>query len=81
MVLIAVIIGYLLGIAPFMVPKILELIHCKKEEKQSKEEKTTQEQILDEWLNGERKKVTQTTQINQEDILKEYLTGIETKGE
>lgn len=81
MVLIAVIIGYLLGIAPFITPKILELIHCKKEERQNKDDKTSQEQILDEWLNGTSKEETQTTQVNQADILKEYLTGIETKGE
>lgn len=84
MVLIAVIIGYLLGIAPFITPKILELINCKKEEKQSKEDKTTQEQILDEWLNGASKKeapVNEEIQKNQADIFKEYLTGIETKGE
>lgn len=81
MVLTAVIIGYLLGIAPFITPKILELINCKKEEKQNEENKITQNQILDEWLNGANKEETQTTQVNQEDILKEYLTGIEAKGE
>jgi len=81
MVLVAVIIGYLLGITPFVIPKVLELKNCKKEERQNEEDKITQEQILDEWLNGVNKEEILSKQVNQEDILKEYLTGIETKGE
>ena len=47
MVLIGVIVGYLLGIAPVIVLTILEIKSHKKEEKMSKENKTRQEQILE----------------------------------
>ena len=79
MVLIAVVIGYLLGIIPFIVPKLFSI----KEEKQSNKEVEdyykNQENILNEWLNGKEDKVNQTNEINQEDIFKEYVTGKEVK--
>lgn len=79
MVLIAVIIGYLLGIIPFIVPKLFSI----KEEKQSNKEVEdyykNQENILNEWLNGKEDKVNQTNEINQEDIFREYVTGKEVK--
>ena len=82
MVLIGVIVGYLLGIAPVIVLTILEIKSHKKEEKMSKENKTRQEQILDEYLNGRQESEQRTnTAVNQEDILKEYLTGIVSKVE
>lgn len=83
MILIAVIVGYLLGISPFVVMKILEQkekqIGLKENEKQYKE----QEAILDEWLNGANKNSNkESDKINQEDIFKEYMTGITSpKGE
>ena len=73
MILIAVIVGYILGIAPFIFPKILD---AKKEmpENVSSEDIKTQNEIFDEWLNGPK--------LNQEDLYKEYMTGEETrKGE
>lgn len=79
MILIAVVIGYLLGIIPFIVPKLFSI----KEEKQSNKEMEdyykNQENILNEWLNGKEDKVNQTNEINQEDIFKEYVTGKEVK--
>lgn len=79
MVLIAVIVGYILGVIPFILPKILNL----KEEKQSSKEMENyyknQENILNEWLNGKEDEVTQTNEIDQEDMFKEYVTGKETK--
>lgn len=79
MVLIAVVIGYILGIIPFIVPKLFSI----KEEKQSNKEMENyyknQEDILNEWLNGKEDKVNQTNEINQEDIFKEYVTGKEVK--
>ena len=79
MILIAVVIGYLLGIIPFIVPKLFSI----KEEKQSNKEMEdyykNQENILNEWLNGKEDKVNQTNEINQEDIFKDYVTGKEVK--
>lgn len=79
MVLVAVIVGYILGVIPFILPKILNL----KEEKQSSKEMENyyknQENILNEWLNGKEDEVTQTNEIDQEDMFKEYVTGKETR--
>ena len=75
MILLAVIVGYILGIAPFVVPKILELRKNKLVEDTNKEDSKTQNEIFDEWLNGPAK----TNQVNQEEIYNEYITGIETK--
>lgn len=75
MILLAVIVGYILGIAPFVVPKILELRKNKVVEDTNKEDEKTQNEIFDEWLNGS----TKTNQVNQADIYNEYITGIETK--
>lgn len=79
MVLIAVVIGYILGIIPFIVPKLFSV----KEEKQSNKEMENyyknQENILNEWLNGKEDEVNQTNEITQEDIFKEYITGKEVK--
>lgn len=81
MILIAVIVGYLLGIAPFIYLKLQD-----KQEKTPKEEKGNEvankneipADILDEWLNGTKDK----NKINQQDIYQEYVTGQEvTKGE
>lgn len=78
MILIAVIVGYILGVIPFILPKILSL----KEEKQSSQEMENyyknQENILNEWLNGKEETI-QTNEIDQEAMFKEYVTGKETK--
>ena len=76
MIIIAVIVGYILGIAPFVVPKILELRKNKVVEDTNKEDSKTQNEIFDEWLNGPAKT---TNQVNQADIYNEYITGIETR--
>lgn len=73
MILAAVIIGYVLGIAPFIVPKIIERIDNKKNIKTVKEEEQEQNAIFDEWLNG-----LSENKINQQDIYNEYVTGEET---
>lgn len=79
MVLVAVIVGYILGVIPFILPKILSL----KEEKQSSKEMENyyrnQENILNEYLNGISTETTQTNEIDQEDMFKEYVTGKETR--
>lgn len=79
MILIAVIVGYILGVIPFILPKILSL----KEEKQSSKEMENyyrnQENILNEYLNGISTETTQTNEIDQEDMFKEYVTGKETR--
>ena len=82
--LVAVVIGYILGIIPFVVLNIL-IINGKKEsekeetDKEKVEEKLynyykNQEDILNEWLNGSINK-EDDNEINQEDIFKEYVTG------
>lgn len=83
MILIAVIFGYISGIAPIIAYKILE---NKKEkvqvENQKKEEKVSNE-IFDEWLNGPKKEneINENKQVTSEDIFKEYVTGKVEKGE
>ena len=70
MVLIAVVVGYALGIAPFIYKTITERTNKKEEENKQ----TSAEQIFNEWLNGPDKQ-------NQEpNIYDEYVTG-EVKGE
>ena len=79
MILIAVVIGYLLGIIPFIVPKLFSIKEEKQSNKEMEEYYKNQENILNEWLNGKEDKVNQTNEINQEDIFKEYVTGKEVK--
>ena len=79
MILISVIIGYLLGMAPYIYKEIKEIIIQKQENKIQKNETTEMEKILDEYLNGAKEE--DNTKINQEDIFEEYITGKVTKGE
>lgn len=84
MILTAVIVGYLLGIMPFIIPKLLEKREKQIKMKENKEQYESQEEILDEWLNGPKSnnKEAETEKVNQEDIFKEYMTGITSpKGE
>lgn len=70
MVLIAVVVGYVLGIAPFIYKTIVE----KTDKKEATEKQASAEQIFNEWLNSPEK-------TNQEtNIYDEYMTG-EVKGE
>lgn len=80
LILIAVIIGYMLGIIPFIIPKMFNEKEEKQSNKKIEEYYKNQENILNEWLNG--KENQNDDGINQEDIFKEYITGKETmKGE
>ena len=85
MILIAVIVGYLLGVIPFIIPKLLEKRETQSEINENKEQVQKQEEIFDEWLNGAKisnEEKTEAQRINQEDIFKEYMTGITSpKGE
>lgn len=76
MILAAIITGYILGILPFVVPKIVERIDNRQVKDEEIKENESQAEILNEWLNGVPNKV------NQQDIYNEYMTGKETqKGE
>ena len=77
MILVAVIVGYILGVMPFIVPKILEKKEEQIELKKDEEDYKTQKEIFDEWLNGT-KENRNDNKVNQADIYKEYVTGIET---
>ena len=80
MEILAVVIGYILGIIPFVFPKILEFRRTKIKKENEVEEEKTQAEIFDEWLNGAKKQEEKV--INQQDIYNEYMTGEETmKGE
>lgn len=79
MILIAVIVGYMLGIAPSIYRDITDKTKEKKQVITHETEKTEQQEIFEEWLNGP--KEVNKTEITQEDIYKEYTTGIVEKGE
>lgn len=71
MILEAVIVGYMLGAIPFVLPKIIESINIKTKKTEEVKEDKEQKEIFDEWLNGPK-------QVNQADIYNEYVTGQET---
>lgn len=77
MILVAVIVGYILGVMPFILLKVIENKRQVVERESDKENQKNQTDILSEWLNGPEK----PNKINQEDILDEYLTGEMKKGE
>ncbi len=74
MILLAVIVGYILGTAPFVVPNILEIVQNKRNEKESQEDEKKELEIFDEWLNGPKQ---ERKLKNQEDIYQEYISGQE----
>lgn len=76
MILIAVITGYVLGIAPFIYKEIIDRTLINKSKKEETEKQNTAEQIFNEWLNGA--DANKTNQVSN--IYEEYMTG-ETKGE
>lgn len=78
MILFAVFMGYLLGIAPFLYEEIQTILQKKEENQTAKKEQNDATQILDEWLNG---KQEVSNKANQEDIYQEYMTGVVKKGE
>ena len=73
MILASIITGYILGILPFVVPKIVERIDNRQVKDEEIKENESQAEILNEWLNGVPNKV------NQQDIYNEYMTGKETQ--
>lgn len=77
MILIAVVVGYLLGITPYIYKEIREIMMNQYEKKKDNEEKNTAEEIFNEWLNGAKE---DKKEVNQEDLYKEYTTGEVTKG-
>lgn len=75
MILIAVIVGYLLGIAPFIFMYFYKKkIEAKEEQKIQVENKEGKE-IFNEWVYGREKEEILQNKFNQEDIFKEYTTG------
>lgn len=80
MILTAVIVGYILGIAPFVVPKIIGIMQNRVKERNDSQESKEQQEVFDEWINGPRK--DSDNKVNQQDIYNEYLTGkVSTKGD
>ena len=79
MILIAVIIGYILGVAPFLYSKFMEKQEQNKQAKQEYSKEKEVNEIFNEWLNGPEQR--QTTQVDQADIYNEYMTGIVKKAE
>lgn len=79
MIILAVIVGYVLGVAPFVVPKFYETMINRKEMAKESNITKQEEEILDEWLNGPRKSEEKGNNLaNQQDIFNEYMTGIPT---
>lgn len=73
MILLAVIVGYILGIAPFVVPKIVEMKQSKVNKEAEIEEDKTATEIINEWLNGPQE--NKEDKVTQQDIYNEYITG------
>lgn len=81
MEILAVFIGYLLGIAPFVVPKIVERIDSRVSVKATEEDEKELNEIYDEWLNGKKEEpINEPRKVDQQSIYEEYITG-EVKGE
>lgn len=79
MILSAVIVGYILGVVPFIFPKTIEFIKTRTKAVEDAKENKEQKEIFDEWLNGPKKEINQNSnEINQADIYNEYITGKET---
>lgn len=84
MEIIAVVVGYLLGVTPFILPKLIEYIRQGKLNKMEAEQESEREEIYDEWLNGEKIANIERDdkyKITQEDIYNEYITGKVVKGD
>lgn len=72
-IILSIIVGYVLGIAPFLLPKLIENINFNKSNKEINEENNIGI-IIDEYLNGN---TTEKEEKNvNANILQEYLTGI-----
>ena len=74
MIILAVLVGYILGIAPFIVPKIIERIDNKKKVEAEETEKTEideQKEIFNEWVYG----TNEPKLVDQHELFEEYITG------
>lgn len=78
MIILAVIVGYVLGVAPFIVPKLYEAMINRKETVKEENVTRQEQELLDEWLNGPKKEEKNNNVANQQDIFNEYMTGIPT---
>lgn len=88
MILVAVIVGYILGSAPIIYKEIKEIIKSKQEENLNEKSFKENQELLDEWLNGPKKTPIYKTDdnqsdkgVNQVDIYNEYITGEESSKE
>lgn len=72
MILIAVIVGYILGATPFIIINLLEKKERKFEIMQNEKQSKEQTEIFNEWLNGKEPTQEQTTHVN---LFNEYMTG------
>ena len=90
MILLAVVVGYLLGVAPSIYKEIKEIINKREEKSNAEKDGIKTQELLDEWLNGPKKPEEpakpETTEnnnvgINQADIYTEYITGKESNKE
>lgn len=72
MILIAVIVGYILGVIPFIIINLLERRERKFEILQDEKQVKEQAEIFNEWLNGKEPTQEQATHIN---LFDEYMTG------
>ncbi len=76
-IIIAIIVGYVLGIIPFLIPKLIDSIKTNKAVTNN-----DIDTIIDEYLNGKDTSSNQddkNQEINSGNLLNEYLTGIPEK--
>lgn len=79
MILIAVIVGYILGVTPFIIISLLERKERKFEIFQNEKQANEQAEIFNEWLNGKEPTQEQTAHVN---LFNEYMTGkVTSKGD
>ena len=86
MILLAVVVGYLLGVAPSIYKEIKEIINNREAKSNAEKDGIKTQELFDEWLNGPKKpETTETPQnnngVNQADIYTEYITGKESNKE
>ena len=74
MVLIAVIIGYILGIAPIVAYFLWQNRKEKVLKKEEQKDENTVKNIVNEWLYG-KEPINEKKEVSQEDIFKEYVGG------
>lgn len=77
MVLVAVIIGYILGVAPVVVYFLWQNRNVKALKVEEQQEENTTKNIVYEWLYGKEKEepVNEKKQVSQDKIFEEYVGG------